>query len=168
MVSFIASLLITAVMVGVILWVAKRREPGTPLTWGEAFLAGTFLLAVMLMLYGVVPDRWLRWADGDLAWRSDKVGIPLGPFGGLFKAIGLRGQIQKNLLWPNGVYFFGRGRITVSAQVLRDIVETVIYGVGVGGQLYLWSWWQKRGARRAAATPELETSAYGRPLVRET
>ena len=167
MVSFIASLLITGAMVAVVLRVAKRREPGTPLTWGEAFLAGTFILALMLMLYGVVPDRWLRWADGDLAWRSDKIGIPLGPLGGALKAIGLKSQIKKNLLWSDGVYFFGKGRIIVSAQILRDLIETVIYGVGVGGQMFMWGWWQKRGQKRGAV-PELETSAYGRPLMRET
>ena len=166
MTAFIASLLITALMVGLVVAVGRRREPGRPLTWGEAFLAGTFLLLLMLMLYGVVPDRWLRWADGELAWRSDKVGIPLGPLGGLLKKAGLKGKIEKNLLFPNGVYFFGRGRVMVTAQVLRDIIETVIYGIAVGGQLFMWSWWQKRGAKKAAA-PELETSAYGRPLVRK-
>ena len=167
MVSFIASLLVTFVMVGIVLRTAKRREPGTPLTWGEAFLAGTFLLALMLMIYGVVPDRWLRWADGDLKWRSDKIGIPLGPFGGPLKSLGLKGKIQKNLLFPNGVYFFGRGRLLVTAQVLRDLIESVLYGGALVGQLFMWTWWQKRGAKRAAQ-PELETSAYGRPLVRET
>jgi hypothetical protein len=156
MVSFIASLLITGVMVAIVLRVAKRREPGTPLTWGEAFLAGTFLLALMLMLYGVVPDRWLRWADGDLAWRSDKIGIPTGPL-----------PFKHHLLFAHGVYFFGKGRIIISAQILRDLIETVIYGVAVGGQMFMWSWWQKRGQRRGAV-PELETSAYGRPLMRET
>src|SRR5437762_10203610 len=128
MAAFIASLLITGVMVGIVLYAAKRRQPGQPLTWGEALLAGTFVLAVMLMIYGVVPDRWLRWADGDLKWRSDKIGIPLGPFGGPLKSLGLKSKIKSNLLFPNGVYFFGRGRLLVSAQVLRDLVETVLYG----------------------------------------
>ena len=38
----------------------------------------------------------------------------------------------------------------------------VVFGLG---QIFLWLWWQKRGAAKPA-TPELETSAYGRPLVR--
>ena len=32
--------------------------------------------------------------------------------------------------------------------------------------LFIWSWWQKRGA--SDATAEIETSTYGRPLVRKT
>jgi len=155
MAAFIASLLITGVMVGIVLYAAKRRQPGQPLTWGEALLAGTFVLAVMLMIYGVVPDRWLRWADGDLKWRSDKVGIPTGPL-----------PFHHHLLFEHGVYFFGRGRLLVTAEVLRDVIESLIYGVALVGNLLVWSWWQKRAQRRAAV-PELETSAYGRPLVRK-
>src|SRR5213078_3469842 len=101
MAAFIASLLITGVMVGIVLYAAKRRQPGQPLTWGEALLAGTFVLAVMLMIYGVVPDRWLRWADGDLKWRSDKVGIPTG----FFVANGKLGPfiVKHHRLFPEGI-----------------------------------------------------------------
>ena len=44
-------------------------------------------------------------------------------------------------------------------------LATLIYVVAVGGQVFAWSWWQKRG--KAKDLPELETSAYGRPLVRK-
>ena len=155
MAAFIASLLITGIMVGIVLSVAKRREPGRPLTWGEALLAGTFVLALMLMIYGVVPDRWLRWADGELKWRSDKIGIPTGPL-----------PFRHHLLFSNGVYFFGRGRLLVSAEVLRDVVESILYGAALTGNLWMWSWWQRR-AQKQAAVAEIETSAYGRPLVRK-
>jgi hypothetical protein len=162
MVAFIASLLITGVMIGIVVYVGVTRDPATPLTWGEAFVAGTFVLGLMLMLYGVVPDRWLRWADGDLKWRSDKIGIPTGPlahFDWWFI------KIKNHLLWPDGLTFGGRGRIMISAEVVRDIIATVIYGIAMGVNFMGWSWWQKRGQRKAAV-PELETSAYGRPLVR--
>ncbi|HZQ26721.1 MAG TPA: hypothetical protein VFA94_03380 [Acidimicrobiales bacterium] len=157
MVSFIASLIITAVMLAIVFRVAKKRAPGTPVTWGEAFVAAVFLFALMLMIYGVVPDQWLRWADGGLKWRSDKIGIPTGPLpiGG-----------KQHLLFPHGISFFGRGRIIVSAQVLRDIVATLIYVVFLVGQVVGWLWWQNRG-KKAAQQPAIETSAYGRPLVRK-
>lgn len=156
MVAFIASLLITGLMIGIVVWVGKRRDPATPLTWGEAFLAGTFVLALMLMLYGVVPDRFLRWADGDLKWRSDKIGVPTGPL-----------PFRHHLLWEHGLSFGGRGKVTITAEVVRDILATVIYGVVLGVNFFGWSWWQKRGAKKAEV-PALETSAYGRPLVRNT
>ena len=150
MVAFLASLIITGIMCWVILLVAKRRAPGTPMTWGEGFLAGTFMFALMLMLYGVVPNQWLLWADNELGWRSDSIGVPT-PFA---------------RLWPEGLTFFGRGRITITAQVVRDIIAAGLYIVFFAGQLAGWLWWQKRGKRTAPA-PAIETSAFGRPLVRK-
>ncbi|MGH9157715.1 MAG: hypothetical protein ACRD1K_18205 [Acidimicrobiales bacterium] len=150
MVAFFVSVIITGIMCAVILVVAKRRPPGTPMTWGEAFLAATFMFALMLMLYGIVPNQWLLWADTELGWRSDSFGIPT-PFGRLF---------------VEGITFGGRGRVLISAQVIRDIIVTGIYIVAFVGQLAGWLWWQKRG-RRTAAVAKVETSAFGRPLVKK-
>ena len=150
MVAFIASLIITALMVAVIVLVARRREPGTPLTWGEAFAAGTFVFGLLFLLYGVVPHQWLAWADNELGWRSDSIGIPT-PFGRLFE---------------DGLTFGGRGRVLITAQSVRDVIAAGIYIAGLGVNFWMWLWWQKRG--RKPATAELPTSAYGRPLVRKT
>jgi hypothetical protein len=144
-------------MVGVIILVGKRRPRGTPLTWGESFLASVWVFALFLMIYGIVPDQFLRWADGGLKWRSDAIGIPVGPFHFLGNS--------DNTLFADGVTFYGRGRILVSKQVIRDLVASTFYIVFGLGQIFLWMWWQKRGTTKPA-TPELETSAYGRPLVR--
>ena len=150
MVAFIASLIITGAMVAVILLVARRRAPGTPMTWGEAFLAGTFVFGLLFMLYGVVPHQWLAWADNELGWRPDSFGIPT-PFGRLFE---------------DGLEFGGRGRVLITAQTVRDVIAAGIYIVGLGLNFAIWLWWQKRGQK--AATPQIETSAYGRPLLRRT
>ena len=157
MVAFIASLVVTGLMIAIGIVVARRRRPGTPVTWGEGFVAGTFVFGLMLMCYGIVPDRWLRWADGELKWRSDAIGIPVGPLHFLGN--------KENVLFGDGITFYGRGRILVTKEVLRDIVASLFYVVFGLGQIFLWLWWQKRGAAKPA-TPELETSAYGRPLVR--
>lgn len=142
-------------MVGIAILVARRRPPGTPLTWGEAFVAATFVFALFVLVYGIVPDRFMRWADGELRWRSDAYGIPTGPL-----HLGKNGR-----LFSGGITFFGRGRIMLSLQAIRDIIASGIYIVGIGAQVFAWSWWQKRG--KAKDLPELETSAYGRPLVRK-
>jgi len=155
--AFIVSLVITGIMVGIVIWVGKRRPRGTPLTWGEAFVAGVFVFALLLMIYGIVPDRWLRWADGELKWRSDSIGVPVGPLHFLGN--------NENVLFGDGIKFMGRGRILVSKEVLRDIIASLLYVVFGLGQIFLWLWWQNRGKAKPA-TPELETSAYGRPLVR--
>lgn len=156
MVSFTVSLIVTAILIAIVVRVAKRRAPGTPLTWGEAFVAGTFMFALMLMIYGVVPDQWLRWADGGLKWRSDKIGIPMGPI-----PLGNK----HHLLFADGITFFGRGRIIVTAQVLRDVIAAGIYVVFLVVQCIAWLWWQQRGKK--PAQPAIETSRYGRPLLRK-
>jgi hypothetical protein len=164
--AFIFSIVVTAVLTVMVVQMAKRRAPGTPLTWGEAFAGGLLIFFLLLMIYGVVPDRWLRYADGELKWRIDKLGIPMGPIGPfLHDKFGI-GNSQ-NVIFPNGIKFFGGGRVQVSAKILEDIIATMIYGVALVGQIVMWMWWQRRGRR--AAQPAIERkSAYGRPLVRGT
>jgi hypothetical protein len=144
-VAFLFSIALTVVMTLVIIPVAKRRPVGTPLSWGEALFAATWVFAILFLAYGVVPHQWLTHADNELAWRSDK--ILIGPKWG-----------EQNLL----MYL----PLTITYQVIRDIIAVVIYAVFLGLQIWMWSWWQKRG-KKAAATPEIATSSYGRPLVRK-
>jgi hypothetical protein len=59
----------------------------------------------------------------------------------------------------------GTGRIIVNYQAIRDIIASVIYIVFLGGQMYLWSVWQKRG-RKKPGDVEAATSRFGRPLLR--
>ena len=142
MVAFLASLIITGIMVGIVVMVAKRRPPDQRLTWGEAFVASTFIFTLLFMLYGVVPHQWLAWADNELNWRSD-------------------------VFFPkNGVSFFGRGRITIPLQVYRDLIVLGIYGVALGMHIFGWLWWQRRGQRRAESAAAIETSKFGRPLLK--
>ncbi len=144
-------------MIGVVILVGMRRPRGKPLTWGEAFIGAVWVFGILLMIYGIVPDRFLRWADGELKWRSDAIGIPVGPFHFLGN--------KQNVLFGDGITFFGRGRILVTKQVIRDILVSGLYIIFGLAQIFLWLWWQKRGTPKTT-TPELETSAYGRPLVK--
>ncbi|HUR50179.1 MAG TPA: hypothetical protein VMY88_11715 [Acidimicrobiales bacterium] len=143
MVALIAATLIMAVMIAVCIAVARRRPPGTPLTWGEAFIAAVWVFTILLLAYGIVPNQWLTYSDTELGWRRDE------------------------FFFGKGIEFFGRGRIAFPKEVLRDIVATGIYGVALVAHAVAWLWWQRRG-KKAAAAPELETSAYGRPLMRQT
>ena len=166
MTAFLASIVVTLLLTGAVLWEAKRRPPGSKLTWGEAFLAGLFIFGLLLMIYGVIPDRWLRFADSELKWRTDKIGIPMGPMGHfLHDNLGIGNS--KNVIAPNGIKFFGRGKIVISAHVIEDLIATVIYGIGLVGHVIMVMWWQARGKKPKQAALE-KTSAYGRPLVRST
>ncbi|MCB1003638.1 MAG: hypothetical protein KDB35_05575 [Acidimicrobiales bacterium] len=141
MVAFVVSVLVLLVMVAPIPWYAKRRPVGTFLSWGEAMLAAVFVFFVMFWAYGVVPHQWLTWADNELNWRPDS--IVSGP-----------GNVFTDYL-----------PFTITYQTLRDLIAVGIYGIFLGGQIALWALWQGRGDKKPG--DEVETSRYGRPLVRE-
>ena len=165
MTALVTSLVATAILIGIAVWYGKRREPGRPLTWGEAFVAALFMFAIFVMIYGIVPNQWLQFADKDLKWRSDKIGIPLGPFyGPLHNWFGLGNK--NHLLWGKGIPL-SHGHFIITAQVIRDIIAATIYIVFGLAHIFAWRWWQNRGKAKAAPA-ELESSAYGRPLVRST
>lgn len=152
MAAFVSSILVVVLGVAMCLYVGGRRPIGTPLTWGEAMVASTFVFALMLVAYGVVPNQWLAFADKELLWRPDKL---------------LVGISSAGVVWGNGSKTLGgTGRILVNYQAIRDIVASVIYIVFLGGQMYLWSVWQKRG-RKKPGDVEAATSRFGRPVLRK-
>lgn len=150
MAAFLASIVILLVGVGICLLVGRRRPVGTPLTWGEALLGGTFVFALMLVAYGVVPHQWLDFADNELLWRPDKILLGLSTAGVKF------GDAANTME--------GSGRVLVSYQAVRDIIAAGLYIVFLVGQMMMWSRWQKRDR----LTTELEpTSRFGRPVIRK-
>jgi hypothetical protein len=147
--AFVVSLGLLVAGIALCFYVGRRRPAGTPLTWGEAFVAGTFVFGLMLLGYGVVPNEWLQWADNQLLWRKDRILLAVSSKGIKF------GQ--------EATTFGGTGRVLVTYEALRDIIAAGIYVVMLGAQIALWSVWQKRGKRPKAA---VTTSDFGRPLVR--
>lgn len=145
--AFIWSIVATLVMTGLVLWQAKRRPADASLTWGEAMAGATFSFLFMLLIYGIVPHQWLVYADSELQWRSDR--FVLGPDVGLPDGEGLVAFILP---------------FDLTYLVIRDIIATVIYGIGLAGQIALWRIWQRRGL---PAETTVERSTFGRPLVRE-
>jgi|tagenome__1003787_1003787.scaffolds.fasta_scaffold19650396_1 hypothetical protein len=152
MAAFVTAMLVVIVGVGICMYVGSKRPIGTPVTWGEAMLAGTFVFAIMLVAYGVAPHQWLAYADNTLLWRADKLLVGISSGGVVW------GQKAKNL--------GGSGRIIINYQAIRDIIASVIYIVFLGGQMYLWSVWQKRG-RKKPGDVEAATSRFNRPVLRK-
>ncbi len=152
MAAFVSSMVILILGVAICMYVGARRPIGTPLTWGEAMVAGTWVFGLMLMAYGVVPHQWLNFADNELLWRPDKLLVGISSGGVVW------GNDAKNL--------GGTGRIIVDYQAIRDIIATVLYVVFLGGHMYLWSVWQKRG-RKKPGDVEAATSRFGRPVLRK-
>ncbi|HEV2809972.1 MAG TPA: hypothetical protein VGV93_06205 [Acidimicrobiales bacterium] len=152
MAAFVSSIIATILMVAVCLYVGARRPIGTPVTWGEAMVGGTWVFGIMMLAYGIVPHQWLTYADNELLWRPDKLLVGISSGGVVF------GNEAKDL--------GGTGRILINYQAIRDIIASVIYIVFLGGQMYLWSVWQKRG-RKKPGDSEVARSRFGRPVLRK-
>ena len=152
MAAFVSSIIILILGIAICMYVGARRPIGTPLTWGEAMVAGSFAFGLMLLAYGIVPHQWLNFADNELLWRPDKLLVGISSAGVVW------GNDAKNL--------GGTGRILINYQAIRDIIATVIYVVALGGQMYLWSVWQKRGRKKPGDVEEAR-SRFGRPVLRK-
>lgn len=144
MVAFIFSLLVTFAMMGVVVLVGKKRSPDKPLTWGEAFIAASFVFLLLMLAYGIVPNQWLLWADNELGWRKDAF-----------------------FFGDNGLSIGGRGRVMITKEAVRDVIAATIYIVFLGVQGFMWTWWQRRGKIAEERQKKQLISAYGRPLVRK-
>jgi hypothetical protein len=149
-VAFVCSILILIGVVALTMRVGRGRPVGASLTWGEAMAAGTFAFFGMFVAYGLVPHLWLTWADSELKWRPDVL-LADYPFWG-FQLSFLSPQ-EKGGAFP----------MTISMQTIRDLLAVLIYVGLLGGQMWLWAWWQKRDKKPST---ELVTSDYGRPLVK--
>jgi hypothetical protein len=122
---------------------SKRRPVGKYLTWGEAMLATTFAFVLFNLWYGVIPHQWITLADTEWGWRTDV--ILYGPF---------------DIFEPDRFVPF-----TISYQAVRDLGVAVIYGVGLGLQIFHWAQWQDRAKPKPEIVP---TTTYGRPLARKS
>jgi hypothetical protein len=145
--AFLVSLIATTALALVAIPYGKRRDPSRKATWGEAMLGATYVFGLLFLAFGVVPHQWIVHADNDLGWRKDK--IVYGPF---------------DLLQPDTMG--GNFPIIISYQAIRDIIVIVIHAYYIGLMIWLFSWWQKRAAA-ATAAKAIETSTYGRPLVKK-
>jgi hypothetical protein len=146
-VPFLTSFIVSLALIALAMLYGKRRPVGKPVTWGEGMIAGTYAFGVMFLAFGIVPNAWIDHADRELGWSKDR--IVYGP-GGFLKPSSLGG-------W---------NPITLQYQAVRDIVVVVIHALYFGLIIYLWHWWQSRG--RVTAPAAIETSTYGRPLVKKT
>jgi hypothetical protein len=143
--AFIFSFALTLAMAYGVVFVGKRRPVDRKATWGEAMFGANYVFLVMFVAFGVVPHQWIDHADKNLGWRKDK--LIFGPF---------------DLLKPKA--FGGPFPFTMSYEAVRDIIVIVIHAVLIGLMIYLFKWWQNRGTVKPL---EIETSTYGRPLMRK-
>ena len=142
MIAFATSLLLALLGNAAVLLYSKRRAPGAPLSWGEAMAAAIFAWVLFNLWYGVVPHQWITLADNEWKWRSDRL------------VFGLFDVLRPNRFLP----------MTISYQVLRDLIVVAIYGLGLTLHVFHWVQWQNRSKPKAEVVP---TTTYGRPLARK-
>ena len=139
-VAFAASLLVTIGMAAGVVIYSKRRPVGAPLSWGTSMVAAVYVTFGLVMAFGILPDRWMAHAEGNLKMRSDA--ILAGP--------GSTGWLQD---LP----------VRISKATVSDFVTVNIYMIGVVITVAMWAVWQGRGKTE---TDAVERSTYGRPLVK--
>src|SRR5574338_8980 len=72
-VGFTGSLLLAIAMTAGIVWYARRRPVGEPLSWGQAMAAAVYITFLMFWFFGVVPHQWLTYAQGEMKMRTDAI-----------------------------------------------------------------------------------------------
>ena len=147
MVALIVSIVASVGMTLGVLWYAKRRPVGTPVSWGEAAVGAVYVFFLAFLAYGVVPHQWLSLAENELNWRADR--IVFGP-GETLKPISQGGWLPFDITY----------------RTISDSIAAIFYLVFFGAQIWLWIKWQDRD-KAAAKSTAIATSTYGRPLIKQ-
>jgi hypothetical protein len=145
--AFLVSFFLATIGALLVLPYAKRRPKDKKATWGEAMLASMYAFGLMVVAFGICPDRWIAHADAELGWGTTN--IVYGPFD-ILKPTAIGGSFNP---------------ITIPWQAMRDIGVVIIHVWFFGLLIYIWGKWQKRG--EAPVGTAVATSNYGRPLVKK-
>jgi len=145
--AFLVSLFLATIGALLVLPYAKRRPKDKKATWGEAMLASLYAFGLMVVAFGICPDRWIAHCDAELGWGTTN--IVYGPFD-ILKPTAVGGSFNP---------------ITIPWQAMRDIGVVIIHVWFFGLLIFIWGKWQKRG--EAPVGTAVATSNYGRPLVKK-
>ncbi|MFM7270717.1 MAG: hypothetical protein ACKO2C_03675 [Actinomycetes bacterium] len=140
------SSLLLIIGTALILWQMRKPKSERPTTWAAAMAGATYVFALFLLAYAVIPHEVITFCDGYLKWGNDKF---------LFRS----GQEVLGFELP----------ISFTYQALRDILVVGVYVVLFGINIAIFVLWQKRptaaeAEARRDATVEAGTSRFGRPL----
>ena len=143
MVALVTSILITGLMIYGVVAYGKRRPIDRRTSWGEAMVGATFVFMLFMMVFGVVPDRWVRLTDNEWGWSVERMLFTEGQF------------IDGNpITFPP---------FRMDLKKVSDIVVVVEHIVAYVGLPFIWLWWQKRDEKKPTVEP---VSDFGRPLMK--
>jgi hypothetical protein len=144
----IEALIITFVMIGGVIWKLRQPRPDRPTTWAEAIGGATYVFALFLLMYAVVPHEFITVADKYWGLSTSRYIIKSTtaiPFATSFN-------------WPFSVDL---------QHGLRDPLVVVIYLIFFGLNIAAFVLWQKRPTVSEAAEAKpvpAGRSRFGRPL----
>lgn len=115
-----------------------------PVTWARASIGAGLFTALMMILFGIIPNEWLTYTQAVWNWTDQKVWI----------------QIPEALV--------GGNELNISAAAIKDYISGGYIVVAIAAVGFVMIRWQKRDEIRAAKEKALagaeEVSAFGRPL----
>ena len=112
------------------------------MTWARAALGAALFTALMMILFGIVPNQWLSLAQGELELSSAKK-LPAIP-----RWLVLNNEIEVSYA-------------TIKEAILGGYVANLTAVIVV--VMYKW---QEREKKRKAGPPPQPVSAYGRPITK--
>lgn len=123
-------------MAGLQLAFVYKRE----LTWARATIGAFNFTALMMILFGVIPNEYLTLTQSTLDWSGLKTWVTIPPA----------------LVFGNDV--------SISAAAVKDLIgQGYILTVTAGIVIIMWKW-QEQQKKLAEEGPPPEVSKYGRPV----
>ena len=112
------------------------------MTWARASLGAFLFTALMIILFGIIPNHWLSLTQGPWEWTGAKIALTLP-----------RWLVLNN-------------EVAISYEVLKDgILQGYIFNVTIGIIVVMYQW-QERAKKKAAGPPPKPVSVYGRPVTK--
>lgn len=115
-----------------------------PMTWARSAIGGLLFTALMIILYGVIPNEWLTYTQAVWEWTDQKLWV----------------IIPSELI--------GGNELNISAAAFKDIVSgTYVLVVTVAVAVAMIRWQKRdeiRAEREKKKASKKSVSTYGRPL----
>ncbi len=112
------------------------------MTWARAAIGAALFTALMMILFGIIPNEWLTLTQSVWEWTPQKIAFDIPPW----------------LVLNN--------EVSISYAAIKDVVSgTYVVVVLVGTAVAMYQW-QERQKRAETAPPPQPVSNYGRPLTK--